>query len=203
MSAPSLPLVFLPGAGGRGAIWEPIAKRLVKRRPCLLVDYPGLGVTPAEPGLASLEDLGERLAAGLPASFDLVACSMGCSLALRWALAFPGRVRRLVLVAAAGGVDARRFGGIDWRDAFSEGRPDAPRFFLDDASHFTHELSSILTPTLLIFGDDDLIAPVRVGEFLRDGLANAKLEVVADGTHDVEAEFPDLVASLIEAHLRG
>ena len=64
MTAPSHPLVFLPGAGGKGAIWEPIAKRLAKRRPCLLVDYPGLGVTPADPTLVSLEDLSAQLMAG-------------------------------------------------------------------------------------------------------------------------------------------
>lgn len=167
-----------------------------------MVDYPGLGVTPADPILVSLEDLSARLETNLPSQFDLVACSMGCSLALRWALRMPERVGRLVLVAAAGGVDARRFGGVDWRPTFCEDRPNAPRFFVDDSTHLTDELAAVQPPTLLIFGDDDLIAPLRAGQFLRDHLANAKLEVVADGTHDVEAEFPDLVASLIEAHLR-
>jgi pimeloyl-ACP methyl ester carboxylesterase len=37
---------------------------------------------------------------------------------------------------------------------------------------------------------------------LRAHLPSALLEVIPGATHDLEEEFPDLVASLIEAHLR-
>jgi len=56
-------------------------------------------------------------------------------------------------------------------------------------------------PTLLVFGDADPISPVAVGRFLLDRLPSARLEIVAGGTHDLEEEYPDLLASLIEAHL--
>ena len=203
MAETTLPLVFLPGASSRGEVWRPVIARLAKRREAHLLDYPGLGQTPAEPGLCTLSDLSRWLESKLPPQFDLAALSMGASLALRWALAWPERVRRLALVAPAGGVDARRFGGIDWRSTFEAARPNAPRFFLDDDTHFDAELGRIGVPTLLVLGADDLVAPVAAGEFLRARLPRALLEVVPRATHDIETEFPDLVASLIEAHLRA
>lgn len=198
-----LPLVFLPGAGSRGELWQPVVRRLEKRRPPLILDYPGIGETPAEPTLRTLDDLSAFLERQLPARFDLAALSMGASLALRWATRLSERVRGLVLVAPCGGVDARRFGALDWRPMFEARRPQTPRFFLDDDTHFDSELRGVLAPTLLLFGDCDLIAPVAVGEYLRDRLARAKLEVLAGATHDIETEAPDWVASLIEAHLRS
>lgn len=199
----ALPLVFLPGASSQGDAWQPIIRRLAARRTPHLLDYPGLGKTPAEPELRTLADLGRWLERDLPERFDVASLSMGSSLALRWALAWPERVHRMVLVAPAGGVDARRLGGLDWRPTFESRHPRAPRFFLDDDAHFDTELGKILAPTLLLFGDADLVAPVSVGEFLRARLPDARLEVVAGATHDLESEYPDWVASLIEAHLRG
>lgn len=199
----ALPLVLLPGASSRGEVWGPVIVRLAKRRETHLLDYPGLGETPAVPSLRTLQDLSRWLEPKLPERFDLAAVSMGATIALRWALAWPERVRRLVLVAPAGGVDARRFGGIDWRSTFEAARPDAPRFFLDDDTHFDAELERLDVPTLVVLGQDDLVAPVAVGEFLGAKLPQAKIEVVPRATHDVETEFPDLVASWIEAHLRA
>lgn len=203
MPEAALPLIFLPGAGSRGELWQPVLRRLERRRPTRVLDYPGLGDTPAEPLLRTIDDLAARLERQLPQRFDLAALSMGASLALRWAIALGDRVRRLVLVAPCGGVDARRFGALDWRSAFEARRPGAPRFFLDDDTHFDAELARVRSRALLVFGDRDLIAPVSAGEFLRDRLAGAKLEVLPGATHDIETEFPDLVASLIEAHLRS
>lgn len=128
---------------------------------------------------------------------------MGAALALRIALDHPDRIRRLVLVAAAGGVDVLALGGVDWREAFERRRPDAPRWLVEDRADFSARLGLISAPTLLIFGDQDLIAPAAVGHHLSARLPNAKLEIIGGATHDIEEEYPDLLASLIEAHLRG
>lgn len=82
-------------------------------------------------------------------------------------------------------------------------RPDAPQWFLDDPIDLTPRLSGVSAPTLLVFGGHDAVAPVAAGEHLRARLPDARLEVVPEATHDLEEEFPDLLASLIEAHLRG
>ncbi len=200
--APTLPLVILPGAGGRLEVLKPIGERLARRRTTILCEYPGIGHAPPHPDLQSLSDLQAHVLRDLPERFDLVAKSMGGVLALRTALEQPERVRKLVLLATSGGVNVAALGGIDWRDTFRRLQPNAPPWFIEDRTDVTPELGRISQPTLLIFGEADLIAPVRVGHFLKAKLADARLELIPDGTHDLEEEFPDLIASLIEAHLR-
>ncbi|HYO98190.1 MAG TPA: alpha/beta hydrolase [Polyangiaceae bacterium] len=202
MVAPVLPVAYLPGAAGRVALWRRIAERLARRRPSFLCEYPGFGNVPADPSLACLSDLRAHLLRSLPERFDLVAMSAGGSIALRLALDHPERVRKLVLVATSSGVDVRALGALDWRDTYQTLHPDAPPWFVEDASDVTAELPRLQAPTLLVFGDADLIAPVAVGEFLLRRLPNARLEVIPRATHDLQKEFPDLLASLIEAHLR-
>jgi pimeloyl-ACP methyl ester carboxylesterase len=197
-----LPVAYLPGASGRSESWEAIASVLAYRREARLFDYPGLGEREELPGINDLSDLTRWVASELPEVCDVVTLSMGSAIGLRLALEYPERVRRLVLVAPCGGFDASRFGALDWREAFVRERPQAPRWFVEDQSDFSDRLAGISPPTLLIFGDDDLIAPPTIGDFLAARLPVSKLEVVEDASHDIEAEHPAFVASLIEAHLR-
>jgi pimeloyl-ACP methyl ester carboxylesterase len=197
-----LPVAYLPGASGLWTTWEPIAAVLASRREPLLFDYPGLGESAENPDLHSLSELANWIADELPERCDLVALSMGSALALRLALDHSARIRRLVLVTPCGGLNAARFGALDWRDAFREQRPDAPSWFLDDHTDFSARLREILAPTLIVVGERDLIAPASIGQFLRSQLPSAKLEVIADATHDLEEEHPAFLASLIEAHFR-
>lgn len=200
--APPLPVAYLPGAAGRVGLWRPIAERLARRRPAILCEYPGLGDAAPDPAIRTMVDLREHLLSSLPERFDLVAMSMGGVLALSLALDYSERVRKLVLVATSGGVNVAALGGLDWRDTFRRLLPKAPTWFVEDHTNVTHRLGDLRAPTLLVFGEQDLIAPVAVGKFLRSMLPDARLEVIPDVTHDLQEECPDLLASLIEAHLR-
>lgn len=200
--APTLPLVFFPGAGGQVAHLRPIAERLAHRRTTYLCEYPGLGGVTPDPKLHTMADLQAHLLATLPEQFDLVTMSMGGVLALRIALEHPARIRKLVLMATSGGVNVEALGGIDWRDTFRLVQPNAPSWFVGDRTDVTPELARIAHPTLLIYGDADLIAPPNVGHLLQKNLANARIEIIPDATHDLEIDHPDLIASFIEAHLR-
>ncbi|MES1178473.1 MAG: alpha/beta hydrolase [Myxococcales bacterium] len=207
MSVPSLtpheylPVAYLPGASGRSSVWEPIANVLAHRREALLFNYPGLEA-PGRDDIDSLADLTRWVASELPERCDVVSLSMGSAVALRLALEFPECVRRLVLVVPCGGVDALRFGALDWRERFLAARPQAPRWFVNDLIDFSDRLPNIAAPTLLVFGAEDPIAPPAIGRFMVQQLPTAKLEVVAHASHDLEEEHPAFLASLIEAHLR-
>jgi len=201
-TAPPLPLVFFPGAGGRVEFLRPIAERLAHRRETRICAYPGLGGAAADPQLKTLSDLQQHLLASLPPRFDLVTMSMGGVLALRIALEQPERIRKLVLMATSGGVDVAKLGGLDWRDNFRKVQPDVPSWFVEDRTDVTEQLGRIQHPTLLVYGDDDLIAPPSVGQLLQQNLPHAQIEIIPDATHDLEIEFPDLIAAFIEAHLR-
>jgi pimeloyl-ACP methyl ester carboxylesterase len=198
-----LPVVFLPGSSGQVESWRPVSDRLAGRAPSILVRYPGLADAAPDPAIQSLADLHDHVMASLPPRFDLVAMSMGCVLALRAVLEQPGRVNRLVLVAASGGIDVVRLGGEDWRPGWRSRHPLAPTWFLEDRTDLTARLGSITTPTLLLFGDADPISPTAVGQFLADSIPSARLEIIAGATHDLELEHPDLLARLIDGHLNA
>lgn len=197
-----LPVAYLPGASGRGVVWESIATVLAYRREALLFEYPGLGQEPDREDISSVPDLTRWVASELPERCDVVSLSMGSTVALQLALDYPERIRRLVLVAPCGGVGAARFGALDWRESFVSARPHAPRWFVHDRSDFGEQLYQVSAPTLIVCGEDDVIAPPDIGRFLLSALPHAKLEVLPDASHDIEEEYPAMVASLIEAHLR-
>ncbi len=193
-----LPIVYLPGGGGRSSFWRPVADRLWRCGSPIVLGYPGFGDVPLDTTLHTLSDLYASVLAVLPARFHLVAQSMGNVLALRAALEHPERVASLVLCAVTGGIDVRALGGAEWRDALRIEQLGAPTWFVDDASDFTGRLGEIRIPTLVLSGDADPLSPVRAGEFLRDRIPSARLRVVAGGTHAMAHDEPDRIAGLIE-----
>ncbi len=196
------PVVYLPGAGGLAAFWRPVAELLRPRSEPLLVEYPGFGETPPNPAVRNVADLLDTLLERWPASFDVVAQSMGGALALRLALTHPARVRRLVLVATTGGIDVRRLGAAEWRGGdWITQRPQMPRWFIDDRSDLGARLPSLRVPALVLVGDADPLAPLGVGEYLRDQIPGARLEIVEGGTHAMAEELPQRIAALIDRHL--
>ena len=201
-TAAPLPLVFFPGAGGRVENLLPIGERLAPRRETRICQYPGLGGVEPNPQLRTLTDLQRYLLGSLPPKFDLVTMSMGGVLALRIALEQPERIRKLVLMATSGGVNVAALGALEWRDNFRKVQPNVPSWFVEDTTDVTHQLDRIPHPTLLIYGDADLIAPPNVGHLLQQNLPNARIEAIPNATHDLEIDHPDLIAAMIEAHLR-
>jgi pimeloyl-ACP methyl ester carboxylesterase len=191
------PIVYLPGAGGRSSFWRPVADRLWRRGAPIVLGYPGFGDVPADPGLRTLSDFHGALLTVLPQRFHCVAQSMGNVLALRTAIEHPDRVASLVLCAVTGGIDVRGLGGAEWRDMLRAEQPTTPTWFIDDASDFTPQLASTRIPTLVLSGDADPLSPVRVGEFLRDSLPSAELQVVRGGTHSMAEDQPDRIADLM------
>src|SRR3954470_9574976 len=148
-SSEYLPVAYLPGASGRSTVWEPIAHVLAHRREALLFNYLGLEAPPRD-DIASLSDLTHWVASELPERCDVVSLSMGSAVALRLALEYPERIRRLVLVVPCGALEAPKFGALDWRERFVRARPHAPRWFVDDALDLSERLHEISAPTLLV-----------------------------------------------------
>lgn len=201
MAAVMVPIVYLPGGGGRSSFWRPVADRLWRRGAPVVFGYPGFGDVPADPALRTLSDYYAALLAVLPPRCHLVAQSMGNVLALRAAIEHPDRIASLVLCAVSGGVDVRSLGGAEWRASLRAEQAHAPSWFIDDASDFTERLATVRIPALVLSGDADPLSPVRVGEFLRDRLPSATLSVVAGGTHTMAHDEPDRIAEGIGSFL--
>jgi 2-succinyl-6-hydroxy-2,4-cyclohexadiene-1-carboxylate synthase len=135
---------MLHGFAGSAASWGP---RLIDGLagaglPPTLVDLPGHGADAgtADPARFTLEAALAKIAAAGRWPEDLVGYSMGGRLALHFALAFPGRVRKLVLESASPGLEteedraARRAAdealarrilseGVEWFAAHWESQP--------------------------------------------------------------------------------
>lgn len=192
-------VLFLPGAGGRRAFWEPVAARLTRTGPHFFFPWPGFGDEPSDPRIRSIDDLYSWLVARVPVGLsDLVAQSMGGVLAMRFAIDHPDRVRRLVLVATPGGTRARF--GVDWGPGFRAEHSSVPDWFERDTTELDARLHALRAPTLLIFGDEDPIAPVAMGEHLMTLLGDARLLVIRGGTHALAVERTDEVAREVDKH---
>jgi pimeloyl-ACP methyl ester carboxylesterase len=195
-------VLFLPGAAGDPAFWEPVASRLRTPHEPVLLAWPGLGHIPSRPGVESLDDLVEMTLAHMDRPVALVAQSMGGVVAVQAALARPAAVDRLVLVATSGGVDLTRFHVQDWRGDYQREYPRAAPWIRQARVDLDARLPSIEAPVLLLWGDADPISPVAVGEYLVTRFPKADLLVVGGGAdHGFARDRADEVAPHIERHL--
>ncbi|HET9595242.1 MAG TPA: alpha/beta fold hydrolase [Anaeromyxobacteraceae bacterium] len=195
-------ITFLPGAGGRGSFWAPVAQRLAGLGATRCLDWPGFGGAPPDPSIGSLDDLHRWTLSRLPPGpADVVAQSMGGVVAVLLALGQPDRLRRLVLVATSGGVDVGALGGADWRPEYLAALPGVPRWFVNDRTDLSGRLGEVRVPTLLLWSDVDPVSPLAVAHLLLERLPDARLEILRGGSHAFAGERPDEVAALIRTHL--
>jgi pimeloyl-ACP methyl ester carboxylesterase len=102
------PAVLVHGLGGQWQNWLENIPRLAQDRRVVAMDLPGFGLTPEPPEDVEVtisqygrwvNELCDRLGMG---QIELVGNSMGGYIAAEVAIQFPERVKRLVLVSAAG-----------------------------------------------------------------------------------------------------
>lgn len=121
------PLVLLHGWAMHSGFWGGLVERLALRHRVYAVDLPGHGESPA-PSRFTFDGVVDALdatfgAVGPPLS--VVGWSLGGLIAMRWALARPDRVGRLVLVATS----PRFVAGGDWPHAMA---PETLERFADE-----------------------------------------------------------------------
>jgi len=194
-------LMFLPGASGDTQFWRPLAARLQQRGTRRFVGWPGFGGLPSDPSVTGIAELAARVTAEISEPVNLFAQSMGGIVALLAALEKPGLVRRLVLSVTSGGIDLSEFRAFDWRPEFRRRNPKLPAWFENERWDLAARLREVSAPTLLLWGDADPISPVAVGQRLAELLPQAKLVVLAGGTHDLATERVEEILPHVEKHL--
>jgi pimeloyl-ACP methyl ester carboxylesterase len=126
-------LLLAHGAGGTvRANFGPLVPALSRRLPVFGPDFPGSGNTPRATGRLDLDDLADRLvaAAGEVPAFAILGYSMGCAVAVRAAVRYPGRVTGLVLTAGSPRVDRATRARIDEWASLAGGDPAALARFI-------------------------------------------------------------------------
>jgi pimeloyl-ACP methyl ester carboxylesterase len=191
--------LFLPGAGASASFWKPVAERA--GLDSVLLAWPGLGNEPADPGVNGIDDLVAMVLNRMDPPVNIVAQSMGGLVAIKAALAAPGKVKRLVLTATSAGVPVADLGGSDWRADYYRAYPRAARWIGEPVGDLSARIRTIEAPTLLLWGGSDPISPVAVGDRLRTLLPDATLHIIPDADHDLAQTHAALVADLILRHL--
>jgi pimeloyl-ACP methyl ester carboxylesterase len=92
-------------------------------------------------------------------------------------------------------------GAHDWRPAYRQEYPNAAAWIYEQRVAAPLPVERITAPTLLLWGDNDPISPLAVGEHLAQRLPSARLHVVKGGGHSLAETHADEVAPLIERHL--
>jgi pimeloyl-ACP methyl ester carboxylesterase len=126
---------------------------------------------------------------------------MGSAVAIGLALAHPEKVRRLVLVATSGGLSLDEHATEDWCAEYRATFQNADPWVSGERPEFTADIAQIISPTLLIWGDQDPISPVSVGGSLHALLPDSHLRVLTGGTPWLAHDRPDDVAGLVIDHL--
>jgi pimeloyl-ACP methyl ester carboxylesterase len=66
---------------------------------------------------------------------------------------------------------------------------------------FNHAIASVTEPTLIIWGDRDLVVPLRTGKVLAANMPHARLEIISDSGHEPMLDQADRLNVLIRKHL--
>ncbi|WP_445114598.1 alpha/beta fold hydrolase [Acinetobacter sp. WZC-1] len=193
-------LIFLPGASGSTRFWQPVMQALPARFLKTVIAYPGFGGHTADPQLGGFSDLQHKVIAQIQEPAIVIAQSMGGILAVQSALQKPQLIRGLVLVATSGGIDLSAFELKDWRHEYQQAL-QVPDWFVQHHEYLDDQLHRIHCPVLLLWGDRDPISPVAVGQYLESKISHSRLEIIADGAHDLAKVHTDQVSAFITAFI--
>ncbi|KJH61598.1 alpha/beta fold hydrolase [Acinetobacter calcoaceticus] len=194
-------LIFLPGASGSTTFWHPLIEKLPQQYHTKIIGYPGFGDTPESVEVKNFKDLTNYVLNQINDDSVIIAQSMGGIFAVAAALQKPQLVKGLVLIATSGGIDLERFNVRDWREAYRQAFFKYPDWFVTTNINYEEFLSDISVETLLIWGDNDLVSPVQVGQYLNQKFENSTLYVVKNGDHQLAEKHADEVSVQIETYL--
>ena len=211
------PLVFINGAGAHCEGLLPLISKYTEHFECILFDNRGIGQTDAPDIPYTTEMMANDLAGLLGVlgvnTVHLIGRSMGGMIAQQFAIRYPERVKRLVLMSTScGGPMSDPIARIDMSDLdqvktaiftenFIRENPESVEHFVNMFSQgfggvgierqteavFSHDvfeqLPGITAPTLIITGDSDRSVPPRNSEVLASRIPDAKLVILPDAGH--------------------
>lgn len=89
------------------------------------------------------------------------------------------------------------------RQKMLRGDPNLIAAFALGEHDFSAALRNVSAPTLLIWGSDDRIAPLRTAQIARALIPDAHLELIANAGHTPQADDPERFNALLLEHLQG
>lgn len=197
-------LIFLPGASGNTAFFNPLIEKIEKlpwQSAVKIVAYPEFNHQPPHSQVHDFASLQAYVLANIPNDCIIIAQSMGGIFAVAAALQYPEKVKGLVLAATSGGMDLSGFQVQDWRQDYQASDSNYPDWFVEAKANYTADFAKINMPILLLWGDQDPISPLAVGEFLQQQFPHAVLKIVHGGDHLFLDTHADRAAEYIATYL--
>lgn len=224
MAGTDPPLVLIHGYGVSGQMWSRCLPYLARERQVYIVDLPGHGRSTI-PGAWRLREVAPLLAQWLRTlalpPVALLGHSMGGAIAVHLAAHAPDLIERLVLVDAACLPFDEALPVTISRSAHSmlqRGAGSYPLTMLRDilkprlrllwqaaqeihSSDFRAEVASLTLPTLIIWGERDVLLPLALGKALAEMLPHATFVTMPESGHrpplSQPAEFSRLVLDFL------
>ena len=195
-------LIFLAGASGNTQFWNPLIEQLPNNYTKQVIAYPGFHGAAAHPDIHSFDDLSNYVVAQIQQPSILIAQSMGGIFAIAATLQKTDLIKGLVLIATSGGINLERFKVQDWRQLYRQEYLESPDWFVTTKVDYEEFLSTIEIETLLIWGDQDPVSPIEVGQYLNQIFKKSKLYIIEGGDHGLAKQDADEVAIQINAYLK-
>jgi 2-hydroxy-6-oxonona-2,4-dienedioate hydrolase len=218
------PFVLIHGLSMSSNYLVPTAEHLAPFYRVYLPDLPGFGRSDKPKNALSIPQLARRMAAWMdalnlgPAYF--LGNSMGCNFIVQFALQYPERVLKTVLIGPTVDERARNFPenlfngarnilrepvgflAIAIKDYLEHGlrrTVQTLRYGIED--EIEDKLPRIKVPSLVIRGEGDTIVSQPWAEKVARLLPNGRLVVIPDGAHVVHFEHPGAVAAEVDAFI--
>ena len=220
------PVILLHGLSGSSRWWVRNIPALAEHYTVYLVDLPGFGIMRRSRGHLILAEAAIWLAQWMEAvglqHAHFVGHSMGGYICLLLAAYQPERVRRLVLVSPAGIAQKRSIFGylvpllaairyvtlsfslILAYDILRAGPLTILRAAQDLLTQDVRKiLHAVQSPTLLIWGENDTLVPIALGEILRREIAHSRLLILKQASHVSMFDRPREFNQALLAFLAG
>lgn len=217
------PLVLVHGLAGSGAWWRRNIPAFTNFFTVYVIDLVGFGSNRAWRPLdieQSAEALAEFIGCVPSGCAHVIGHSMGGQIVTHLAANHPDRVDRLVLAAASGLVrsdllhmalrlpQTGRYGRLDFMptlaiDSLRAGPANVLLAALELLSNDVSEaLQRIVVPTLLVWGAQDKLVPVAVGEAAHKAIHGSRLEIIPGAGHVLMWDRPDEFNRIVLDFLR-
>jgi len=220
-------VLILHGWGSKSDYWLKTAQLMAKRGVKVIIpDLPGFGKSNKPPWPWNLDEYCffiKEFADSLGLKdFYLLGHSFGGSLAAKLALKYPKRITKLFLVGAACIrkktfkkkvllVFSKVFKIFSYIPLFKKAfykfvvksdYPNTKGFMKKTYLNIIKEdlinsLEKINIPTIIIWGENDNVIPLKYGQLINSKIKNSKLIVIPHGTHDLERKIPSILAKKI------